>query len=636
LHAPAEGNVYLLLWVDHHDRAYNWAAVHQCKINPNTGSLQIYETMIETMQKVSAPSTFEKGLFDNLKDKHLLRLGVPDELISSVRSVTNESMLDQLQHRLPKEAYEALFFYNAGESYESLLLESETSDVSSVDSSDYQQALSLPSTIASFFVPASEKELREMLAEPVAKWRVFLHPAQRKLVMGIKNGSVRVLGGAGTGKTVVAMHRAKWLAENCCDNGQKVLFTTYTKNLAIDISTSLQSICDQHTLSKIEVINLDQWVQNFLKHHNYGYRILYDQRKSEELWGKALIKCPRHLNFSNNFYKEEWQRVVQAQGIDTFNAYKRASRKGRGTRLDREQRFEIWPVFEEYRRLLNAEHYKEVDDVYRDTLGFIESGQGTQDYSSVIVDEAQDMGSQAYKLLRAIVPERPNDLFIVGDAHQRIYGKNKVILSQCGINIRGRSSKLKINYRTTDEIRLSAINLLEGRDIDDLDGGTDDNHQYKSLSHGEFPVIETLSNLNEQCSYVSNLVKQSAEPHENFCVVARTNSEVNELSKGFANLGIKTSIIQANRADEGSGAIKLATVHRVKGLEFNHVVLASANEGLIPLQYALQGRADKASLAQADTEERSLVYVALTRARKSAHILSYGQLSSYFNEQRLL
>ncbi|WP_231881192.1 3'-5' exonuclease, partial [Oleiphilus sp. HI0123] len=166
-------------------------------------------------------------------------------------------------------------------------------------------------------------------------------------------------------------------------------------------------------------------------------------------------------------------------------------------------------------------------------------------------------------------------------------------------------------------IRLSAINLLEGRDIDDLDGGTDDNHQYKSLSHGEFPVIETLSNLNEQCSYVSNLVKQSAEPHENFCVVARTNSEVNELSKGFANLGIKTSIIQANRADEGSGAIKLATVHRVKGLEFNHVVLASANEGLIPLQYALQGRADKASLAQADTEERSLVYVALTRARKS-------------------
>lgn len=241
------------------------------------------------------------------------------------------------------------------------------------------------------------------------------------------------------------------------------------------------------------------------------------------------------------------------------------------------------------------------------------------------------MGSQAFRLLRAIVPEAVNDLFITGDAHQRIYGRNKVILSHCGINIRGRSRKLKVNYRTTDEIRCCAVGLLEGRSIDDLDGGEDNNILYKSLTHGEPPIVESFNTAEDQAGFIKALLSKSTEPHSHTCVVARTNKEVQSIQQLLEKLGIETSVIKSNEADDKkNNALKLATVHRVKGLEFDQVILASANDGLIPLDFVVNGKADETSQRDAETEERSLVYVAITRARKIAFVLSYGEMSNFF------
>jgi len=196
-------------------------------------------------------------------------------------------------------------------------------------------------------------------------------------------------------------------------------------------------------------------------------------------------------------------------------------------------------------------------------------------YSSVVIDEAQDMGSQAFSLIRSIVPESENDLFIVGDAHQRIYGRNKVVLSKCGINIRGRSRKLKINYRTTDEIRSWATRLLEGRSIDDLDGGDDTNSLYKSLTHGEAPVIERFETPDDQAGFIKALLDQSEEPNSHFCIVARTNKEVSSIQEKLEKLGLKTALIKPSEPESSDPkAIKLATVHRVIGLEFDSVILA--------------------------------------------------------------
>ena len=631
--APESGNVYLFLWVDHHDEAYAWAAKHTCRVNPNTGTVQLYASEVETVvSDQQASEQYAKKLFDDLKDKHLLKLGVPEEQLPLIRNILSEQELDKLQDSMPQEAYEALFFYLAGETYESILADRDVDEDASYDENNYAAALERIQSQARFVVPGDETELAEMLNASIDKWRVFLHPSQRKLVQGVKNGPVRVLGGAGTGKTVVAIHRAKWIAKNVATKDKKILFTTFTKNLAVDIKKNLSSICSPEIMDLIEVVNLDRWVQYFLRKQSYDYEVVFDGAVLDRHWNKAFSEKPAELDLSLSFFKEEWQKVIQPQGITSLNDYKKASRIGRGTRLNREQRVKIWSVFEEYRHLLNKSRQKETDDAYRDAAQLISAQSIDLPYCSIIVDEAQDMGSQAFMLLRAMVPEDKNDLFIVGDAHQRIYGRNKVVLGRCGINIVGRSRKLKINYRTTDEIRKRAVALLEGRVIDDLDGGSDNNLLYKSLTHGQSPQIELFNSLEDQAGFIKALLDKEDFPPSNVCVVARTNKEVQSIQKELEYLGIKISVIKPNEpvVDEDS-SVKLATVHRVKGLEFDQVILASANDGLIPLDYALRNKGDAVSLEDAETEERSLVYVAITRARKSAMILGYGALSGFFN-----
>ncbi len=631
----AQGNVMLLLWVDHHDDAYKWAETHKCKINAESGAIQLYKTELteEHLPSTPAPvdpSTYMPPLFEGLKDKQLMKLGVPEDHLAVVRSIKTETELDQLQGYLPDEAYEGLYFFLAGESYESILAERSVSEEEQYNTSDFIAAFERLQSKAKFSVVEGEQELEAILSASLEKWRVFLHPSQRKLVEGTKNGPVRVLGGAGTGKTVVAMHRAKWLAERL-EEGQKVLFTTFTKNLAQDIQDQLTTLCGDKLMAKIEVVNLDQWVRYFLRKQKYDFEVLYDNNTFKKYWELAYSDKPADLEFSIEFFKEEWEQVIQPQGVTTVDEYKKAKRVGRGTRLNRSQRIGVWKVFESYRNLLNQNSYKETSDAYRDAADFIanESNHVPLEYSSIIVDEAQDMGPQAFKLLRAMVPEGQNDLFIVGDAHQRIYGQNKVVLGQVGINIRGRSAKLKINYRTTDEIRGWATNLLEGCDVDDLDGGSDNNQFYKSLTHGNPPTHVSVSTFDEQVELIKRLLDEQAGALSNVCIVARTNSEVEKIEKGLASKGIQTHIIKTSEADAPDNAVRLATVHRVKGLEFDHVIFASFNDGLVPLQFIADQSADEISREAHDVQERSLVYVALTRAKRVAHVISYGFPSRY-------
>jgi len=630
---PEAGNVYMLLWVDHHDAAYQWARRHRCDINAQTGAIQVFEveTASDSEDKNTPPIEVD-GVFKKLKDRELMRMGVPEALLPMIRAIVTEDDLEAVSTKLPVEAYEGLFLYLAGASYEEIIKEQEAALIQEVDTGDFAAALERMATRSRFVVVDDEVELAAMLNAPLEKWRVFLHPSQRRLVEGVKNGAVRVLGGAGTGKTVVAMHRAKWLAKNVVSENQKVLFTTFTKNLATDIETNLSVICNSEELKKIEVINLDRWVSRFLRKHGYEYEILYFD-DGADFWAKALDLKPLDLDFPDMFYKEEWQRVLQPQNIETLDQYKRASRIGRGTRLNRTDRVKIWTVFEEYRNLLIQNRKKEVDDAYRDAAAILTEEAGRLPYAAVIVDESQDMSTQAFSLIRNIVPEGKNDLFIVGDGHQRIYGRNKVVLSHCDINIRGRSRKLRINYRTTEEIRRYAVNLLKNCQIDDLDGGTDDNKLFHSLTHGDPPLHEQFSDANEQASFILEYVRtirDTGQQLSQICIVARTRYELKEIQSVLENGGIEVMQIKANHSDRGdNNSVRLATMHRVKGLEFDEVIIASFNEGLCPLKKNIEDRSDKVEVRQADTEERSLVYVAMTRAKKKCLILSYGVSSPY-------
>jgi superfamily I DNA/RNA helicase len=317
--------------------------------------------------------------------------------------------------------------------------------------------------------------------------------------------------------------------------------------------------------------------------------------------------------------------------VRNVDEYKKASRIGRGTRLNRQQRVEIWPVFERYRHLLASNYLKETDDAYRDARVLIENNPELRpDLAAVIVDEAQDMGTQAFMLIRALVPPGPNDLFIVGDGHQRIYGKNKVVLGQCGIDIRGRSARLKINYRTTDETRKMAVRILEGVQVDDLDGGDDTQKFYHSLMHGPAPEVRCFESMDQQAQAILEAIRTEELAPEACCVIARTRREVAELKAALESRQQLCHLLDGRSATAPDGALNLATMHRVKGLEFDAVFIASANQGLVPLDFVVNSAADAVTRRQRENEERALVYVSLTRARKLAYVFGYGQMSEWF------
>lgn len=629
---PDQGDVYVLLHVNKHDEAYRWAERRKLIINPVTGAMQM--VFVEESDAVPAPSNAAlptesqaKPIASGTTDQELMGLGVPPDMLERVRQLRTETELDELQALLPVEAYEGLFLMAAGETASQILSDRETRVDRQVDTTDFASAIETPES-RSRFVVVDDEALIAIMNAPLAQWRVFLHPSQQKLATGRRSGPVRVLGGAGTGKTVVAMHRAKWLAENATPAGQKVLFTTFTKNLALDIEDNLKTLCSAETLARMEVKNLDAWVHGFMRSRRLEHRIVYDRKEdaARQAWHLALSVKDGSLGLEDRFYEDELEQVVLAQGVRTRDDYRSARRTGRGVVLSRAKRDAIWPVFEEYRAQLAVRKLKEVDDAYADVAELIQKEREDQangssgvkalhSYCAIVIDETQDFGPQALRLIRAMVLPGDNDLFFVGDGHQRIYSRNKAAMSKCGIDIRGRSKKLYLNYRTTDEIRRQAVALLEGCEVDDLDDGHDETRRYKSLSHGPVPELFELESMDEALPAIFTqlnewTVQGNSDTQESVCVIAPSRKLRDSISHFLERSGLRTQIIDENQnAGLAQGIVYVATMHRAKGLEFDRVIVL----------------AQKAWLGDVRQTEnhRKLLYVAVSRAKKETAVILY-------------
>ena len=625
-----ETGVYLLLWVDHHDEAYQWAARKRCEVNPKTGAIQVFDVQI-VAENVKAEE--KKALFAIASDEDLLKLGVPEAQLDFVRSFVTKEEFYKAESTMPHDAYEYLSWLAEGFPVEEVLeLVSEEANNSS-SNEDLSVALEAPSTLKSFVVVEGEDELRRIMAEPLEKWRVFLHPTQRKIVQKEYNGAARVLGGAGTGKTVVAMHRAKHLA-NKCDGQQKILMTTFTANLAADIRENLRKICNLEELRRIEVIHLDAWVNQYMREAGFTAQIAYDE-VIDSLWDKAILLANNDLPYDSSFYKEEWNRIVIAQEALTLETYAKVVRNGRGTRLDRKKRMQVWKVFEHYQNLMKENQVRDINTAMYESTKLLQLAGKRSRYKHIIVDEGQDFSDNAYRLLRALAgEEHSDDIFIVGDSHQRIY-RNHPTLSKCGINVRGRSSILKINYRTTEEIRKYAFGLLNGIAFDDLDEGADLGDKCQSLTHGEKPIFKNFSNANDEFDFLVNEIKQlkgNGVLLTDICVVARTKKLVEDYIALFTKAGIKAYAIKRNKADDRSfDGLRIATMHRVKGLEFKYVFIVATNNRIVPLISAIN-KTDAISESESIASEKCLLYVAMTRAQKGVYVTSYGRRSEFLGK----
>jgi len=643
LHRDGKGN-FTILHIDQHDKAYAWAARNRLSVNPFTGEVQLYVVDIPEVREETPetggglpPSAAASAAPFATKppDDVLLRLGVPHDQLPIVRSLRNDDDILALEGAFSQGVYDILLRLYDGESADELIKELESESRTNVPADDIAAAVAANAVSQSQFVFLSnEEELDRFRRESLAKWRVFLHPSQRRIVEKRTNGPMKVLGGAGTGKTVVAMHRVKYLLEKVFIRpDERVLFTTFTKNLAEDIRSMMESICDPKDLGRLDVVNLDQWAQDYLRRKQIHVDLLFEGEERTRLMETAMSDSGYAGPLSAGFFIRERSNVVLAGQVSSLPEYLRVSRAGQGTRLSAVQKKEVWKVLEAYRQLLAR--CRKID--FGEALVLSEKllrKDGAAPYAAVVVDEAQDFSVPAMRLVAALSGNtleapRPDSLLVVGDAHQRIYGR-KVVLSACGIQTKGRSAKLRINYRTTEKIRRRAVAMLAGVSVDDLDGGHDDNKGFRSLVPGQLPEETRFADFGKEMDAIAAKLKEWKEidgrDFGDYAVLCRRNRDCDNVetalrARGFASFRVKRSASAGKNHPE---KVRIATMHRVKGLEFAGVVIAEVNQGVWPYRDNEYAELDSVAKRIEDDGERSLLYVAMTRAMTHAFITGIG------------
>lgn len=650
--APPEGNVFLIMWVDHHDEAMAWAKNKVFEVNQYTGTFQVWEgadgvaptpandgsVEIEKHSRRSPTSaTLGKSLLSDYDDDTLLLLGVPQPLLPAVRGLYTEADLDELARFLPREASDALYCLVSGYTTEQTMdeldrraAERKEAAAARIDTRNIAAALEREETKAQFKVLEDTHELNEILNAPLSQWRIFLHPSQRRLVELRASGPVRVLGGAGTGKTVVALHRARHLAKQALARSDaRILFTTFTKNLAGDIEMQLDALCGPER-ARIDVQHLHGWASQFLRSRGLKVSAATDDQR-ERHWEEAVSETAFDDESLDDpdFLKDEWSCVVQAQGLLTEPDYLQARRAGRGRRLSRVQRKQVWRVFASYRHRLDRSGLMEPDDMVREARLLLQQG-GAPLYAAVVADEVQDFSENDLRLLRQLASEGPDDLFLVGDGHQRIYGR-VASLSRAGINVRGgRTRRLKLNYRTTQRIRSWAVALLSGMQVDDLDEGQDSLKGYYSLRQGSAPNCAHWPTEAKEARFIVEQLRawiaagkdDPAFSLGSICIAARHRRQLESRYKPLLEqAGIPARIVTKDETKLGEG-VRLATMHRIKGLEFSKVLIAGVQEGEIPTPR--KRTPDELSQLQHEESERRLLFVAATRARDELVVTGFG------------
>ena len=648
------GKDIMFIHVNEHDKAYRWATGRSVQVDPATNRIRIIEEVPQVSVEIASADLVNEApyLFAQISDKRLLLLGVLESEIPTLRQLQDQADLDQGEASFDPISFDILIALCAGFEDSEIIELIGAGQIGEEDSAAAKQ-LEFGDVIASdesrqrIFIPENEDELRRFFEGDLDGWRVFLHRDQRRFSYRDYNGPAMVRGGAGTGKTVVAMHRAKHLADQISEDpsreGERVLFTTFTTSLAFDIEANLKTLCPEH-LSKasprIEVINLDRWVSGFLKRKKFGRDIAYfgeERVRLDEIWREIFDERGVPGGLTEAFVRAEWEQIIQAKGLMAERSYFKVARTGRGTPLDRRKRSALWEIFADYRSRMIDEGLAEPDDAYREAVEILGGEAPNLPYSSVIVDEGQDMGEQAFRLIRAIVPEGPdgdkNSIFIVGDAHQRIYAR-RASMSACGINIRGRSRKLRLNYRTSDEIRTWAVSILEGISVDDLDDGLDSLNGYTSVFKGASPILISYVSQEEEVEGLIdwlNSLGQDGIEISDVGILASTNAQLDLIASRLSDAGVEAVFLKSNQADDrGKVGVRLATMHRAKGLEFHAVVLPFLSKDTFPSKAALRSAVDDVDRKNIIQQQKSLLHVAATRAKRALRISWTGVSTEFF------
>lgn len=622
---------FMLLWVDKHDNAYRWAQNKKFVWNDHTQSCQIIPVFHEPISNSPAElpqENKEPSIIDGIETEQLLKIGVPEELVPLVKTIKDLNDLDRHEEDLPQDAYENLFALFDGEDINDIIAEIEAGKAK-----EGEDSLLSNNNKRRFVEITDDEYLAKIMEQGMEKWQLFLHPSQRKLVDSDYKGTTKVSGSAGTGKTIAALHRLKHLASQ---PSSKVLFTTYTKTLKENLM-GLVAKMDIPTLN-YELNNIDQILINVAKTYQVlpsGFEVLdYNysgEDRSKALWSEVLDS--EVSEFDEEFLYAEYIDVIIYNNNKDLKSYLTQARTGRSKSLSRKQRVEVWKLKEKYETLKKMRNAIDRLELFNMTANYLNEND-IHPYTNVIADEFQDFSNPELRFLRALVKEGRNDLFLTGDPFQRIYSGRRINFSAAGINVRGkRSQKLKVNYRTTEEIKRIAVSVVSGQKYDDLDGGEENNKGYISLVHGERPSYKMLASSAEEVKQVMENIKTCEDeniPLKDICIAARTRQLFKDVQDQLHRNGIKYGEIKNGKKQGDQDGVSFCTIHSLKGLEYRVVMLVGINERSLP------SRASQThpftSMDAAETKEyltgiRSLLYVAITRARQMVFITGYGERS---------
>ena len=628
------GTSLLLCYVGHHDEAYEWAERRKLETHPKTGAAQLVEIR-ERVQEITIPKYVEPQqgpkppLFANLPDSELLSYGVPAEWLSDVRAANEETLLDLADH-LPKEAAEALLDLATGAAPQ--VARPALVPVGAALAPVLTQSFEHPDAKRRFRLINNLDELERALDYPWEKWTVFLHPAQRELVEREYNGPARVSGAAGTGKTIVAIHRVVYLARQNPD--ARLLLTTFSDPLSNALRTKLRLLIGNTPRlgERIEIGAINS-IGKRLYEANFGKPKFAAAEAIRQLIQKAALESSEN-KFSLPFLIMEWEQVVDAWQLDTWESYRDVMRLGRKTRLKEPQRAIIWSIFEQVKSALKSRNLITRSEMFT-RLALFYATNVSVPFDFVVVDEAQDLSVAQLRFLAALGKYRGDALFFAGDLGQRIF-QQPFSWKTLGVDVRGRSTTLKVNYRTSHQIRMQADRLL-GPELTDVDGNSEDRKATISLFNGPPPTIQTLDSIEQEMRTVSDWLKARTNegilPHE-VAIFVRSSAELKRATAAAESTSIPYKVLDEN-VETLHGKMSISTMHLAKGLEFRAVVVMACDDEIIPLHERIKTVADDSDLEEVYNTERHLLYVACTRARDHLLVTSVEPASEFLDDLQI-
>ncbi|WP_067135566.1 UvrD-helicase domain-containing protein [Microtetraspora malaysiensis] len=613
-------DTYWLLTVLPDDEAWSYAQRHRVGVNSAIGVVEVWDAVAIDESEAALHRASRRSrdrLFEMFCDNDLLDIGIDPTLLPLLRLMTSEAHLTGIEPFLPESQLAPLMALVKGGSLAAAWSELDgcrCMEPGEIDPDDLVAALQRSPGRAAF--ATSQQELDRILNAP--HWATFLYPPQHTYSNWERyDQSTLVTGGAGTGKTVIVLHRAAYLARA---GAGPVLLVTFSQALASELAARLDLIIDDETVrERIEVRNVDRLAHRIVSEAEGRPPTLVGTGDLAALWKEAAGS-----RFGAAFLLREWEQVILSQNLRTLDEYLAAPRSGRTVELSPEIRTTVWRAVQHVEERLRASGRRTLLQLASEAAELLgrstgdmlgDEAPGREPYRHIVVDEAQDLHPAQWRLLRAAVPLAPNDMFIVGDPHQRMFD-TRVALAGLGIPVR--RFHLKISYRLPHEILSFGIRLRGGGPADGLVEGIAELHGYRALQHGPRPtVLGYVSQEAELAGLVSHLSSWLADgvPESEIAVAARSTDLVRAARAALQQAGI---------------SVKVTMLHGMKGLEFRRVAVIGVADGIVPAPEALTPAAEDPTARAHDLQrERGLLYVACTRASEMLYVSHTGRASPF-------